>query len=84
MIRQDYEELKPGIYRTLAKSRSDKSNKMNDDRVDEVILKALNEFKKIGWVTLDGDVIDILPAFDRLPKIYSDIINNLDEWFNQE
>jgi chromosome condensin MukBEF MukE localization factor len=83
IVRQDYEDLKPGIYRVLAKARREKSTQMDDEKVDKLIVDALEEFHKIGWVKLDGTAFDTLPAFHRLTKLYGDYINNLDNWLNQ-
>jgi hypothetical protein len=84
MVRLDYEELKPGIYRTLAKARRDKNTQMDDERVDKVIADAMDEFRKIGWVVFEGDLFDVMPSFQRLPKIYGDYINNMDIWLMEE
>lgn len=84
MVRLDYEELKPGIYRTLAKARRDKNTQMDDERVDKIIADALDEFRKIGWVVFEGEVFDIMPSFQRLPKIYADYINDIDLWLKEE
>ncbi|MEQ9299648.1 MAG: hypothetical protein RIF33_13830 [Cyclobacteriaceae bacterium] len=80
VIRQDYEDLKPSLYRTLAKAKREKTTKINDESIDKVVSDALKEFSKIGWITLDDDTFDPLPAFDRITKIYSDYINNIEDW----
>ncbi|WP_047418767.1 hypothetical protein [Cellulophaga sp. Hel_I_12] len=82
-IRIDYEGLKPGIYRLIAKSRNTNPGNLNDDAIDATVESALREFKKIGWVTLNDDDFDLLPAFDRLIAIHEDLINNLDETLNE-
>lgn len=84
MVRLDYEELKPGIYRTLAKARRDKNTQMDDERVDKIIADAMDEFRKIGWIVFEGEVFDIMPSFQRLPKIYADYINDIDLWLKEE
>jgi len=80
-IRNDHEELKPGIYRVLAKSRNEKPGNLNDDVVDNIIEQALREFAKIGWIAIKEDDFEPLPAFQRITKIYDDIINNIDAFF---
>ncbi|MEM6642143.1 MAG: hypothetical protein AAF616_04110 [Bacteroidota bacterium] len=80
IIRQDYEDLKPGLFRTLAKAKREKTTKINDENIDKIVLDALKEFAKIGWITIDEDVFDPLPAFDRIAKIYSEYINNVEDW----
>ena len=84
MVRLDYEELKPGIYRTLAKARRDKNTHMDDERVDKIITDAMDEFRKIGWIVFEGELFDVMPSFQRLPKIYGDYINNLESWLKEE
>ncbi|MEJ5960752.1 condensin complex protein MksE [Pedobacter immunditicola] len=84
MLRLDYEELKPGIYRTLAKARRDKNTHMDDERVDKIIAGAMDEFRKIGWIVFEGELFDVMPSFQRLPKIYGDYINNIESWLNEE
>lgn len=82
-IRIDHEDLKPGIYRLIAKSRNTNPGNLNDDAIDATVESTLREFKKIGWVTLNDDEFDLLPAFDRLIAIHEDLINNLDETLNE-
>ena len=78
-IRIDYEDYKPGIYRLLARSKNTTPGNVNDETVDASIQSALNEFKKIGWVAMEKDEFNILPAFDRLISVYEDYIENFDE-----
>ncbi len=80
LIRLEYENLKPGLYRTLAKAKKINPTKMNDDSLDKVVADALKEFHKIGWIILDDDHFDTWPAFQRIHKIYGDYINGLEEW----
>lgn len=80
LIRLEYEDLKPGLYRTLAKAKRTNPTRMNDDALDKIISDALREFSKIGWITLDDDTFDTWPAFQRIHKIYADYINGLEEW----
>ena len=83
IIRQDYEDLKPGIYRTLAKVQRDRPNPMDDEKVDKIIIDALQEFNKIAWITLVDDHFEVLSSFQRINRIYMDYINNLDSWLLQ-
>lgn len=80
LIRLEYEDLKPGLYRTLAKAKRINPTRMNDDNLDKVVSDALKEFNKIGWIKLDNDYFDTWPAFQRIHKIYGDYINGLEEW----
>lgn len=82
-IRIDYEDLKPGIYRLIAKSRNTNPGNLNDEAIDSTVESALKEFKKIGWVKLTDNEFDLLPAFDRLIAIHEDLINNMDETLNE-
>jgi hypothetical protein len=82
-VRIDYEDLKPGIYRLIAKSRNTNPGNLNDEAIDTTVESALKEFKKIGWVNLSDDEFDLLPAFDRLIAIHEDLINNIDETLNE-
>jgi hypothetical protein len=84
MIRLDYEDLKPGLYHTLAKAKNLNTTEIDDDKLNEIVDKAMKEFAKIGWVALDGDYFDVLPSFQRLNTIYQDYINGLDQWLKQE
>ena len=82
-IRIDYEDYKDGIYRLIAKSRNITPGNLNDDAIDSAVQSALEEFKKIGWVELDKDEFNPLPAFDRLIKIYEEYILNIDETLSE-
>lgn len=82
-IRLDYEDLKPGIYRLIAKSRNTNPGNLNDDAIDATVKSALQEFKKIGWIKLTDEEFDLLPAFDRLIAIHEDLINNMGETLNE-
>lgn len=78
-IQTDYEELKDDLYRLLARLRRTGSTELGDNRVAEIVLDALKEFKKLGWVVLEEDFFDVMPSFHRLNKIYSDHISNFEE-----
>lgn len=75
----EYEELLPDIYRLLAKLRRTNATTMGNDRVRDIVVEALREFKKLGWVIMEGDYFDVMPSFSRLNKVYADYINNLEE-----
>lgn len=84
MIRQDYEDIKPNIYRALAKAKKVNTTEMDDQKVNDVIEKALREFSKMGWIALEDQDFDILPSFQRLPRIYGDYINHPENWLKDE
>lgn len=83
-IRQDYEDIKPGIYRALAKAKKINTTEMDDTKVNDIVEKALREFFKIGWIELEEQHFDVLPSFQRLPKIYGDYINHPESWLKDE
>ncbi|WP_263602737.1 condensin complex protein MksE [Chryseobacterium sp. PET-29] len=82
-IRIDYDDYKRGIYYLIAKSKNVGPGNVNDAILDSVIQSALQEFKKIGWITLEGDEFSLLPAFDRLIKIYEEYILDIDNTLNE-
>jgi hypothetical protein len=82
-IQTDYEEFKDDLYRLLARLRRTGSTEFGDNRVADMVLDALKEFKKLGWVVLDEDYFDVMPSFQRLNKIYSDHISNFEEFIKQ-
>ncbi|CAI9675571.1 MULTISPECIES: condensin complex protein MksE [Elizabethkingia] len=82
-IRIEYEDYKPGIYRLIAKSRNITPGNLNDNAIDNTIQSALEEFRKIGWIELSKDEFGLLPAFDRLIKVYEEYILNIDEALNE-
>lgn len=83
MIRQDYEDLKPGLYRVLAKTKNLNTTEIDDDKLNEIVDKAMKEFASIGWVALEEDHFDLLPSFERLPTMYQDYINGLESWLKE-
>jgi len=78
-ILTDYEELRDDIYRLLAKLRRSNATSLATTKVGDIVLDALKEFKKLGWVIMDEDFFDVMPSFTRLNKVYSDYINNFEE-----
>lgn len=82
-IRIDYEDIKPGLYRLIAKSKNTNPGNLNDKTIDLTISAALSEFKKIGWIALNNGEFELLPAFDRLIKVYEKDILNIDEILNE-
>ena len=53
------------------------------EKIDQCIQSAFAEFNRIGWIELEGDRFEILPAFQRLALIYSDQINDIDNLLKQ-
>ncbi|GGB19939.1 condensin complex protein MksE [Puia dinghuensis] len=78
-IKRDYEELRPDLYRLLAKAKKETPSQFSDERLDELILYAFKEFEKIGWVKLDSDDFQLFPAFQRLNKVFGEYINTIDD-----
>lgn len=83
-LRQDYEEFKDGLFRILAKAKGANITQMNEDKMNSIVVSAMKAFEKLGWIELQEDNFEILPSFQRLPKIYSDYINNIDTWLKTE
>ena len=84
MLRQDYEEFKEGLFRVLAKAKNLKITEMTERKMDAVVANAMKAFEKIGWIELQEDSFEVLSSFQRLPKLYADYINNIDEWIKIE
>lgn len=82
-IRIDYEDYKPGLYRLIAKSKNTNPGNLNDNALDANVQAALEEFRKIGWITMEKDEFVLLPAFNRLVKIYEKHILTIDETLNR-
>lgn len=82
-IKRDYEDMKPAIYRLLAKSRKEVVSPDSDKKIDDLVEDALKEFRKIGWVKIDKDFFDVMASFQRLNNIYGDVIADIDNWINQ-
>ncbi|MNE43258.1 hypothetical protein D3C80_1374260 [compost metagenome] len=83
-LRQDYEEFKAGLFRILAKAKAVNITQMNEGKMNIMVANAMKAFEKLGWVELQEDSFEILPSFQRLPKIYSDYIDNIEEWLKTE
>ena len=82
-IRIDYEDIKPGLYRLIGKSKNKNPSKLNDENIDREIKSALVEFQKIGWVKINEDEFVLLSAFDRLIDFYEKEILSLGEIFKE-
>lgn len=79
VILTEYEEFMDDIYRVLAKLRRTNATTLGNEKVRDIVLDALKEFKKLGWIIMEEDFFDIMPSFSRLNKVYSDYINNFEE-----
>jgi len=80
IIITDYEEFMEDIYRLLAKLRKSNATTFGNDKVKDVVLDALKEFKKLGWIVMEDDFFDVMPSFSRLGKVYGDYINDLESF----
>ena len=83
LVRVEYPDFKAGLNLTLAKTKQMKATQRNDEKIDQCIQSAFAEFNRIGWIELEGDRFEILPAFQRLALIYSDQINDIDNLLKQ-
>ena len=79
MIRKDYEEYKEGLIRLLAQSSSDVKLDDDDDKIDAVVLTALQNFRRLGWIILDHDYFETKASFQRINTVYEDIIPKIDD-----
>jgi len=72
---------KPNIHRILLGSEQAETE-ITDTTILKWISTSLNEIEKLAWVYLpnnsDEDSFEIMPAFERIAKIYVDTINNID------
>lgn len=84
LLRQDYEEFKEGLFRVLAKAKGLNATQMSHDKIDNIVTAAMKAFDKLGWIEVLEDTFEILPSFQRLPTLYADYINNIDEWLKKE
>jgi hypothetical protein len=72
---------KPHIHRILFLSEQAETE-ITDTTILKWISTSLNEMEKLAWVYFpnnsDDDSFEIMPAFERIAKIYGDTINNID------
>lgn len=72
---------KPNIHRILLGSEQ-ADTEITDTTILKWISTSLNEIEKLAWVYFpnnsDEDSFEIMPAFERIAKIYVDTINNID------
>lgn len=72
---------KPNIHRILLGSEQ-AGTEITDTTILKWISTSLNEIEKLAWVHFpnnsDEDSFEIMPAFERIAKIYVDTINNID------
>ncbi|GAB4032062.1 hypothetical protein [Spirosoma jeollabukense] len=80
MLREEYEDLKPLIYEKLAQVTRKKPSDMDDEKLNGIVLSAMREFGRIGWILLENDYFETLPAFGRLTLVYGDPINMIGRW----
>lgn len=72
---------KPNIHRILLGSEQAETE-ITDTTILKWVSTSLNEIEKLAWVYFpnnsDEDSFEIMPAFERIAKIYVDTINNID------
>jgi len=72
---------KPNIHRILLGSEQAETE-ITDTTILKWISTSLNEIEKLAWVYFPNnsneDSFEIMPAFERIAKIYIDTINNID------
>ncbi len=79
MIRNDYEQYKEGLIRLLAQSSGDVKLDDDDKMIDNTVLAALQNFKRLGWIELNQDHFETRASFQRINTIYEDIIPKIDD-----
>jgi len=78
-IRNDYQEFKPGLRKLIAQSTVEKDNFDDDEAIDNVIDRALKQFRKLAWLDYKGDIFEPRTSFHRIISIYEDVILRIDE-----
>ena len=84
MIREEYEDIKTLVYEKLAQVTRKKPSDMDDEKLNGIILSAMREFSRIGWILLENDYFETLPAFGRITLIYGNPINVIGRWQSAE
>lgn len=82
MLREEYEDLKPLIYEKLAQVTRKKPSEIDDEKLNSIISAAMRELSRIGWILLENDYFETLPAFGRLTLVYGNPINLIGRWQN--
>ncbi len=83
IVKNDYENYKPGLIKLIAKSDNTSIKSSDDeDRISNTIDNAFKRFKSIGWVFFKDDYFELRPSFNRLIVLYEDVINTIDERMN--
>lgn len=79
LLREDYQELRPGINR-MARSNRQNSNPNDNESINALVDGAFQLFNRIKWIKTQEDQFDELPAFQRLIDAYLPFIQNLDQY----
>jgi hypothetical protein len=78
IIREDYQDLRPGINR-IARSSRINSNPEDNDVIAQMVDRAFELFARMKWLRLNDDEFEELPAFQRLVDAYALHIQDIDE-----
>lgn len=71
-----FQSLKRILLRKEGKQLSSEATPSEQIEMYPVIEDSLRAFAKLGWVTISGDFVEILPAFDKLILYYEEYINH--------
>jgi hypothetical protein len=86
LLFSEYEEEKNGLYRLIARAKSDKTTDYLENDVIREITNAFDEFSKMGWILWEDDEhkrFKYLPSFERLRKKYEMQILGINEIIEQ-
>jgi len=78
IIRTDYDQYKEGLQRVIVKSNESGRLKGDDDYIDKTTQKALEQFNRLNWIDLEGDLFETRASFHRILSLYGDTITNID------
>ena len=78
IIRTDYDQYQGGLQRIIVKSNEKGRLKGDDDIIDKTTQKALEQFKRLRWIDLEGDLFETRASFQRILSLYGDTIANID------
>jgi hypothetical protein len=78
----EYDELYQKLQRLVTSLNQDGGSDLNDGRLNQIVIKAFDEFEALGWISrepADRDLFTYQPSFERLRRLYYPQIENLDE-----
>ena len=72
-------KIKPHIHKLYFSSEKEDSQSVQKT-LENLVTRSLSKLEKVGWVYFpdDNEKFEILPAFDRIATIYSEVIYDID------